>query len=205
MLRDSSISTSSRVSQLSPSSSTQWINRSRSYPALAPSGATRSPARTAVGSPAGAGLVVVVVAVGFTVVVGRGAVVVVEPGGAVVDGPAAVVVVDSAGGPLVGDVSPPDPWAVVTVVAVASAVLSVVRPACYVAFELCEDAPATPTHRSAATPASAHHRALLAFGRSDAYSAVGTGHAAIQMRTCAHRGSLRKRSQRFTSNGTAQP
>ena len=61
------------------------------------------------------------------------------------------------------------------VVTVAAAVVSVVRPACSAGFDPCEEAPATPTQ---------------------------TG--ANQMRTCAHRGSLRKRFQRLMSDGKGQ-
>jgi hypothetical protein len=178
------------------------LNSSRSYPALAPSGATRSPARTAVGSPAGAGLVVVDVAVGFVVVVGRVELVAVVPEVAVTDGPEVVVLVDSAAVSPSEGVLSPSATAVATVVVVV--LVCAVRPACSAGFEPSEEAPATPTHTRAATALSAHQRRLLVFGRVEAYSAVGTGHAATQMRICAQRGRLRKRSQRLMSDGKGQ-
>jgi hypothetical protein len=118
--------------------------------------------------------VVVDVAVGFVVVVGLGAVVAVEPGTAVVDVPATVVVVvDSANASPVEEVPSPGATAVVTVVVVA--VVPVVRPACSVDFDPCEDALTTPTDMTA-----------------------------VQMRICAQRGKFRNRFQRLMSDGKGQ-
>ena len=117
---------------------------------------------------------VVVVAVGFVVLVGREEVVAVEPGTAVVDGPVAVVLVGSPGGSLPEVVSSPDPSAVVTVGAVAC-VVSVVRPACSADFDPSKEAPATPTVRTA-----------------------------TRMRICAQRGKFRNRFQRLMTDGEAQ-
>jgi hypothetical protein len=117
--------------------------------------------------------VVVVVAVGFVVVVGLGAVVAVEPVAAVVDVPPTVVVVDSADASPVEEVPSPGATAVVTVVVVA--VVPVVRPACSVDFDPCEDAPATPTDMTA-----------------------------VQMRICAQRAKFRNRFQRLMLDGRGQ-
>lgn len=116
---------------------------------------------------------VVVVAVGFDVVVGRGEVVAVGPEVAVVDGPAAMVVVNSADASPVDEVSSPGTTAVATVVVVAE--ISVVRPACSVRFDPCEDALVIPTDKTA-----------------------------TKLRICAQRGKFRNRFQRLMSDGTGQ-